>query len=138
MMMLSIFSLSFCLVLLSRGNILVLASKVRSPEELRSYSFDTFLSDYGKSYDDSQQEYDRRYGIFHHNKYTILKHNFLNQQNSNYTLGINQFLDMLENELPLGYDKSLHRAYAPEKSEASQLLQLKLNKYRVRGLGEAH
>ena len=89
----------------------VIASTLAASKDdllLTDYSFEEFLMDHGKSYATSE-EYERRRGIFHDNLATIRRHNAL--QKHNYTLGINHFADMLEEELPMGLDKSLHSAY---------------------------
>jgi hypothetical protein len=87
-----------------------------------SYSFDRFLADHGKEY--YGDEYNRRQDIFLRNLETIIKHNNAKQtteskSKSNYTMGVNRFADMLPDELPLGYDKSLHSAWKATKSSSS-------------------
>lgn len=81
-----------------------------------SYSFDDFLREFGKKYD-SEEEYLRRKHIFHRNWMTIQNHN--QQNDHNYTLGINHFADLFEEELPMGLDKSLHPAYGAPASSTS-------------------
>lgn len=84
--------------------------------------FEQFLADYGKEY--YRDEYYRRQKIFHRNLETITKHNAKRTESnsnykSNYTMGVNIFADMLPDELPLGYDKSLHSAWKTMKSSSS-------------------
>ena len=59
-------------------------------------SFDEFINRYGKNYD--SKEYYERKQIFNDNLDLIAGHN-----NSNYSLGLNRFMDMLPNELPKGF-----------------------------------
>jgi hypothetical protein len=89
-----------------------------------SYSIDRFLADHGKTY--YGDEYNHRQQIFLRNLGTILTHNLERSESnskskskSNYTMGVNRFADMLPNELPLGYDKSLHSAWKKTKSSSS-------------------
>ena len=97
--------------------------------------FDQFLVEHGKEYN-NQDEYNRRQEIFLHNLETIIKHNnnakrgtesSKSKSKSNYTMAVNTFADMLPNELPLGYDKSLHSAWkATKKSSSSTSVERKL------------
>jgi cathepsin L len=95
---------SFLLVFILVG---IVASE-KSADSAADYSFEDFVLDHGKFYA-TEAEYSRRRSIFDDNLSTIQRHNELNEHN--YTLGVNQFADMLEEELPMGLDKSLHRSY---------------------------
>ncbi|KAL3921859.1 MAG: hypothetical protein SGILL_002521 [Bacillariaceae sp.] len=73
-----------------------------------AYSFEEFVRQHAKIYA-TEEEYGRRRDIFYGNLATIQDHN--QQGEHNYTLGVNYFADMLQTELPMGLDKSLHPAY---------------------------
>ena len=82
------------------------------------YTFEQFLSDFGRSYTDPM-EYNVRENIFYKNLHTIVQHNQLQQLglgrstttttsssfHGNYWMGINEFADRQANELHRGYDK---------------------------------
>ena len=83
----------------------------RNQNEIRA-SFEDFLRDFGKSYD-SEDEYERRFAIFKSNLEEIERHN--SNKRHTYTLGINEFADMMPEELPTGFSKgSLHGKRAQE------------------------
>jgi hypothetical protein len=75
------------------------------------YSFGEFLHKFGKKYD-TAEEYNRRQDIFLSNLSKIRGHNDHRSSEHSYMLGINQFADLLEEELPMGLDKSLYPSYA--------------------------
>jgi hypothetical protein len=67
-----------------------------------SYLFEAYVEDFGKIYK-SEEEYSLRKAMFQRSIETITKHNRLE---TSYKMGINRFMDLHENELPLGFDKS--------------------------------
>jgi cathepsin L len=74
---------------------------------LLEYTFDNFIRQYQKQYE-SKEEYELRKVIFYRNKDVIIRHNHGRTERHhkhNYTLGITQFADRLETELPMGLDK---------------------------------
>lgn len=89
------------LQLLSLLSITGTASAYQSFEEWRK----------GKTYA-SKTEERRRKAIYESNLDIIVMHNnrIRNGHDSHHWLGINQFMDLEDHELPRGYDKSLHRA----------------------------
>ncbi|KAG7355981.1 peptidase C1A, papain family protein [Nitzschia inconspicua] len=107
--------LQFFATALMAGNLPSGGATSRSfPEE---YTFDNFLVDFKKNYD-TEEEYLRRRDIFQNKLIQIQLHN--EQQEHNYTLGINHFADMLEEELPKGFDKSYHPAYSRTATELAE------------------
>jgi cathepsin L len=98
-----------CLVLALAFSNLALGNAASTPHT--HYSFDEFLSKFEKNYD-TLEEYNRRKAIFLSNLSKIQSHNYRHPIEHSYTLGINQFADVLEEELPMGLDKSLHPSYA--------------------------
>ena len=71
-----------------------------------SSSFDAYLEDFGKTYGENQDEYAKRYLIFQQNLAAIEHHNNNRKEGQSYTLGINQFSDMLPEDVPKGYTKA--------------------------------
>jgi hypothetical protein len=104
--------LLFC----SSKSVLSVAPSWDELENEMSYSFERFRVDFGKEYT-SPDEYSRREAIFQQNRKTIFEHN--RQTYSNYKLGVNHFMDFLEEEMPLGYDKSMHSAWHSESSSSA-------------------
>eukprot|EP00977_Amphora_coffeiformis_P002274 scaffold426_cov219-Amphora_coffeaeformis.AAC.36 len=80
-------------------------------EDDKSYSFDQYVADFGKTYfpqnHTNNNEYAQRRRIFDQNVAAIQQHN-RQQHHHGYRLGINQFTDQLSSELYMGYAKS-HR-----------------------------
>jgi hypothetical protein len=98
-----------------------------------SYSFDAYVEEYGKVYE-SKEEFGHRQAIFEQNLETILSHN---QQatKSYYVMGVNPFTDQLDDELPLGYDKSFHSAWrGSSKSSLASERKLEAEKTSVRNI----
>ena len=77
-----------------------------SERDLRGYTFETYKTEFHKSYS-TQAEHQRRQSIFEARLDQILKHNN-NPEDSSYKLGVNAFSDMLESERRLrGINKAL-------------------------------
>ena len=75
------------------------------------YSFEDYVQDYSKSYS-NEDEYFYRQKIWEENRDKVRQHNNLHEESrSSYTLEMNMFADMLDAELPTGYDKSFHPAW---------------------------
>jgi len=91
---------------------LLVAHSVSSLELKASneYSFEQYVKEFDKEYS-SDEEYKQREGIFLQNLASILDHNS-NRDSSQHYMDINHFADKLDNELPLGYDKSSHPAWS--------------------------
>lgn len=70
------------------------------------YSFESFLKDFGKVYPDPA-EYASHETIFYENLASIDRHNAQSDQ-FGYTLGVNQYSDLVNTEIPLGYVKTYH------------------------------
>ncbi|CAJ1909789.1 unnamed protein product [Cylindrotheca closterium] len=83
--------------------------KLRASNE---YSFEQYVKDFDKEYS-SDEEYKQREGVFLQNLAHILDHNS-NRDSSQHYKDINHFSDKLDNELPLGYDKSSHPAWSSD------------------------
>jgi len=73
-------------------------------------SFEQYIEKFSKSYG-SEEEYNRREKIWESNRRMIVRHNHGEKRHS-YWLEMNMFADMLEEEIPTGYDKSSHLAWA--------------------------
>jgi hypothetical protein len=84
---------------------------------LSDYSFEKYVRDFSKSYE-SEEEFFRRLKIWEENRNRIFQHN--NQENPSYTLEMNLFADLLDEEVPTGYDKSSHIAWTGEIMTASE------------------
>lgn len=73
--------------------------------DMDAYSFEQFLSDFGRSYHDPS-EYAERRGIFYDNLRTIVEHNVKHVNTiGGYRLGVNPTADQRPHELLRGYDK---------------------------------
>jgi len=73
-----------------------------------SYTFEQFLDDFHKSYE-NQEKYDLRRSVFNENLQTILDHNAINAidiKKGGYLLGIGPMMDLRADEVPKGYDKA--------------------------------
>jgi cathepsin L len=68
-------------------------------------SFEGYLKMVGKRYD-SEDEFARRKAIYESNLESIRAHN-ANAHHHGWTMGVNQFADLLPHELPKGFDKGL-------------------------------
>ena len=102
-------------------NIIILSAAVataakslppRAHELDESYTFEEYLSHYGKEYSDPV-EYSRRKHTFETNLKMILAHNEGRMDESGevlsgYVMGVNRFTDADLEELPMGYNKKLH------------------------------
>lgn len=96
-----------------------------------------YQSDFSKTYEPKSNEWLHRQSIFEQNLKHIIHHNmayFGNEEGGSFFLGINEFLDLESNELPLGgYDKSRHEMWQqqpPIKSEegGAAVLEIELKK----------
>lgn len=83
-------------------------------QEHETFSFENYVQVFGKFYD-NPEEYARRRAIFEGNVAKISNHN--TNHNHSYALGINQFADLLETELPMGLDKSI--LYATKSADST-------------------
>mmetsp|Transcript_1977 Transcript_1977/g.2783 ORF Transcript_1977/g.2783 Transcript_1977/m.2783 type:complete len:425 (+) Transcript_1977:88-1362(+) len=94
------------LIPLTLATLLLACCHARPPswQDLDStYTFETYLKDYQKTYS-TQEEYATRRDLFQKNVELILQHNA--KKSAGYVMGINQFTDQHPHELPLGYNKS--------------------------------
>jgi cathepsin L len=85
-----------------------LSNNIKASE---GYSFELYVQEFLKVYS-SDEEYQYRNAIFDSNLKTILAHNRYGE--SNYFMDLNEFTDLLNEELPTGYDKSFHPAWSSE------------------------
>ena len=73
--------------------------------------FEEYRQDFGKTYEDAT-EYESRRAIFRDNLAAAEQHNREQQENDGnakgYKLGVNQYSDLLLEEVPLGYVKTYH------------------------------
>ena len=92
----------------------LLATSVAAVETKASedYPFDTYIKEFNKDYA-TDEEFRLRESIFLKNLATIVRHNN-DRDPLKYYMDLNQFTDMSEEELPLGYDKSYHAAWKHE------------------------
>ena len=97
--------------------LLIGSATAQDPTVNNEYSFETYIQEYGKGYE-TEEEFIRRKVIFEQNREIIVQHEI--QGDSYYTMGVNQFSDMFEEEMPLGYDKSFHPAWGSESTTTSQ------------------
>lgn len=77
------------------------------PLLLDDYTFKQYLRDFDKAYS-NPQEYAQREAVFQRNVHAIQEHNS-NANEHGYTLGINQFADVLPQDVPMGYVKQTTR-----------------------------
>lgn len=73
----------------------------------QAYTFESFVDDFDKSYQDPT-EYAHREEIFYQNLATMERHNQQEQEDGRhgYTLGVNQYSDLLPSQVPMGYVKT--------------------------------
>ena len=96
-----------------------------------SYTFEHYLSHFSKTYTD-RDEYDRRSAIFSRNLQTILSHNEGKLSpdgeiiGGGYVMGINQFTDVEQDELPMGYNKLLHPMWSTQLKGGASKVQRRL------------
>eukprot|EP00934_Nitzschia_sp_Nitz4_P006268 Nitzschia sp. Nitz4//scaffold58_size112336//28526//29972//NITZ4_004022-RA/size112336-augustus-gene-0.20-mRNA-1//-1//CDS//3329554956//6258//frame0 len=83
-----------------------------------SHEFEQYAKTFGKVYD-STAEILHRQAIFLDNVSKISLHN-AKVGSSSYRMGVNQFTDRLDSELPLGYDKSSHPLWSPQEATTSR------------------
>ena len=96
-----------------------------SSDALEDYTFDEYLSDFHKSYDDAE-EYRHRHGIFRATLASILDHHRKRKQHE-HELGINMFTDQdMDKDLPLGLVKPT-AVLSAESVAVTQRRQLKEN-----------
>jgi cathepsin L len=81
----------------------------REIKATNDYSFETYMQEFHKMYT-SAEEYELRKSIFLKNLATIIGYN-KDRESFEYYMDLNQFTDMSDAELPLGYDKSFHSAW---------------------------
>jgi cathepsin L len=108
-----------------------------------SYTFEQYLEDFAKSYHDTAvnnqddennnnhfiagKDKNRRKAIFESNLAKIRRHN--NNNHENYKLGVNAFTDLLDREVPMGYDKHLAaylRQLQPRPHSGNNMLEQKM------------
>ncbi len=81
-----------------------------------SYTFEQYLTHFGKSYD-KPEEYARRSRIFSKNLNKILAHNSGKMTDNGdilhggYVMGVNKFTDVEREEMPMGYNKVMHPSW---------------------------
>lgn len=76
------------------------------------YTYDSYLRDLPDKLIASEREYQLRKTIFDTNWAFIWAHNTDNNGNGGHLLGLNEFMDRFEQELPqAGYDKTHHKAW---------------------------
>mmetsp|Transcript_11363 Transcript_11363/g.21694 ORF Transcript_11363/g.21694 Transcript_11363/m.21694 type:complete len:430 (+) Transcript_11363:54-1343(+) len=76
-------------------------------EDEEPYTFEQYLEEYDKNYADPE-DYTTRRAVFYQNLDAIQKHNHRQKGGNDYTLAVNQFTDLLPEQVPMGYVKSLH------------------------------
>ena len=77
---------------------------------MTNYTYDHYLSDTPEKMIGSLAEYHKRQKLFQYNMELIRRHN--QNPSRGYVLGINEFMDRFDTELPQpGYDKSQHPAW---------------------------
>mmetsp|Transcript_42196 Transcript_42196/g.49303 ORF Transcript_42196/g.49303 Transcript_42196/m.49303 type:complete len:420 (+) Transcript_42196:93-1352(+) len=92
----------------------------RKHHELSSeYEFETYLTDFRKSYGDTKSvEYKKRAKLFTERLDDILKHNA--DESNTYKKGVNKFTDMDVSEMHFGFNKAAHPAYNKSVSSTSR------------------
>lgn len=81
------------------------------------YTFETYVQEFHKEYA-TDEEYEFRKTIFIQNLATIVDHNG-EKQTFEYYMDLNQFTDMTDNELPLGFEKSVHSSWKAKTATSS-------------------
>lgn len=108
----------------TKDNIEKLTTKFKTKEEASLFS--NFVREYEKNYV-SDKEYNHRQQIYQESLSMVLRHN--TDSNSTWKMGINQFADYSQDELPLGLDKwALRNHHHGRKKKVS------INKIRGRAL----
>jgi cathepsin L len=93
-------------LLLATLAFLGIATAIRplTTSDVEVYSFESFVEDFSKTYA-SPDEYEHRRGIFCRNRDIVLTHNRQRQQHQ-HQLGVNEFMDATDDEIPKGYEKA--------------------------------
>ncbi len=103
----------------------------RAHELDNSYSFEQFISHFGKQYD-NPDEYARRSRIFSKNLTKILAHNAgkmkengdILQDVGGYVMGVNMFTDFEHEEMPMGYNKVMHPSWRVQFEEKQSITKI--------------
>lgn len=94
----------------------------RAHELDNSYTFEQYLTHFGKSYD-KPEEYARRSRIFSKNLNKILAHNSGKMTDNGdilhggYVMGVNKLTDVEREEMPMGYNKVMHPSWRAQFEE---------------------
>ena len=93
----------------------------RAHELTPAYTYTEYLTHFFKSYP-SAEDYKRRSAIFQSNLQRILDHNSGRMdENGNvikgYVMGVNQFTDMEDDEVKMGFRRDMHPAWRDQSNE---------------------
>lgn len=114
---------------------IIASSSSSETEDFSSYTFEQYLEDFEKSHDDDDNHDENntnnnsRRAVFESNLAKINRHNNnqnQQQQQQHYKLGVNAFTDLLEDEVPMGYDKHL-AAYLRQQRSGSLMMEQQEN-----------
>ena len=116
-------------VSLQYGGAPAAAAVPRAHELDNSYSFEQYLSHFGKQYD-NLDEYARRSRTFSKNLKKILAHNTGKMTENGdilqdgYVMGVNMFTDFEHEELPMGYNKVMHPSWRVQFEERQTITKI--------------
>jgi cathepsin L len=89
------------------------AARVVSREELASYTFEKFVSDFHHPWKTGTEEFNRRKAIFEDELRRVIMHN---ARKSSYTMSVNKFsaMTLSEKQALNGFSKSVNQAHKPK------------------------